>query len=122
MEFTNEQMQTLLDSVNPNKVEDTVTGSSVNTLRDMMVDLVAEKEELKARLKNVDAKLETVMLALGVGETFQAADGTVYRVQEPTGTFISFKKVDYIRTRKEGEKGGNFLSKKEVESLGFDVK
>jgi hypothetical protein len=87
-----------------------------------MVSLVAEKEALKARLKEVDTKLEQVLMSLGVGETFQAADGTVFMVQEPTGTFISFKKIDYIRTRREGEKGGNFLSKKEAESLGFDMK
>lgn len=120
MEFTQEQLATLKDSLDPQKVMD--TPMSVNALRDMVVDLANEKEELKARLKEVDAKLEKTLLSLGVGENFQAPDGTVFMVQEPAGTFISFKKIDYIRTRRDGEKGGNFLSKKEAESLGFDVK
>jgi hypothetical protein len=121
MEFTQEQMQELLNAVNPEGVTDTIENMSVNSLRDMMVDLVSEKEELKNQLKNVDAKLEKVMLTLGLGETFQAKDGTVFKIQEPTGTFITFKKVDYLRTRKEGEKGGNYLSKKEAQELGFDL-
>jgi hypothetical protein len=120
-ELTAKDIETLKKSLNPDTV-DSLEETSVNTLRDMMVNLVDEKEELKARLKEIDSKLEKVMLTLGVGETFQATDGTVFRVQEPAGTFISFKRVDYLRTRKEGEKGGNYLSKKEVEELGFKLK
>ena len=122
MEFTQEQLETLKESLNPATVTETPQPTSINGLRDAMVELAMEKEELKARLKEVDSKLEKVLTDLGVGEAFQSLDGTVYMVQEPTGTFISFKKIDYVRTRKEGEKGGNFLSKKEAESLGFDVK
>lgn len=120
MECTQEQLETLKKSLDP--VEVLQQPLSVNSLRDMMVNLAEEKEELKARLKEVDSKLEKVMLELGVGETFQASDGTVFKVQEPTGTFISFKRIDYVRTRKEGEKGGNYLSKKEAEELGFKLK
>jgi hypothetical protein len=120
MEFTQEQLQTLLDSVNPEQVMQEPL--SVNALRDMVVNLAEEKELLKAQLKEIDSKLEQALMSLGVGEVFQANDGTVFKVQEPTGTFISFKKIDYVRTRKEGEKGGNYLSKKEAEELGFKVK
>lgn len=93
--------------------------TSVNELRNAMVSLAEQKEALKAQLKEVDAKLETVLKALGVGEVFQAADGTVYKILVPTGRFVSFPSVDFVRTRKEGEKGGNYLAKKEAEELGF---
>jgi len=122
MEFTQEQLGTLLTSINPENVTTEIDSKTpVNTLRDLMVDLVNEKEELKSLLRNVDAKLEQTMLSLGLGETFQANDGTVFKITKPSGTFISFKEIDYLRTRKEGEKGGNFLSKKEAEELGFKL-
>jgi hypothetical protein len=97
------------------------TATSINQLRTRMVELAEQKEALKRQLKEVDTALETVLKALGEGEVFQGGDGTVYRVEKHTGSFISFPDLTVKRTRKEGEKGGNYLSKKEVQELGFDV-
>jgi small nuclear ribonucleoprotein (snRNP)-like protein len=90
-------------------------------LKQMIVDLASQKEDLKAKLKEVDERLQVVLKSVGEGETFQAEDGTVYRVIVPKGTFISFPEIGYERTRKEGEKGGNYLAKKEAEALGFKL-
>jgi hypothetical protein len=95
--------------------------TSVNQLRSSMVELAEQKEALKAKLKEVDAKLETVLKVLGVGEVFQGADGTVYKILVPSGVFTTYKQIDFVRTRRDGEKGGNYLAKKEVEELGFVV-
>jgi hypothetical protein len=95
--------------------------TSVNELRNSMVTLAEQKEALKTQLKEIDSKLDTVLKALGVGEVFQGSDGTVFRIEKPSGKFISFPEISYVRTRKAGEKGGNYLAKKEAEELGFTL-
>jgi hypothetical protein len=89
-------------------------------LLESLVRLVEYKEALKAQLKDNEVQLESVLKALGLNYSFQAPDGIVYKITKPTGTFISFKEIDYARTKKVGEAKGS-LSKTEAKELGYTV-
>jgi hypothetical protein len=90
----------------------------MNDLQAKTYELILKKEELKAQMKEVNAALESLLLELGEGNAFQADDGTVVKISIPSGTYIEFKKIDYVRTKREGEVKGS-LSKKEAEEMGF---
>ena len=51
---------------------------------------------------------------------YQSTDGTVYQIVKPSGRFVTFKDVDYVRTKREGEERGS-LSAKAAEAAGFKV-
>lgn len=86
-----------------------------------VVDLSKQVELIKTQLKEASAQLEESLLAVGVGKSFQdPEDGTVFEIVVPKGTFISFKTVDYERTRREGERNGS-LSLTRAKELGFKV-
>lgn len=95
--------------------------SPIETLQNSVVELSLQKEALKKQMEEVSAKLEESLSLLGIGHVFQAEDGTVFRVAKPTGTYISFKSIDYDRTRREGEKSGS-MSLKDAQAAGFEVK
>lgn len=90
-------------------------------LQKKFLELANQKEQLVSQLKEIDPLLEELMLEIGKNNYFQSDEGLVYKIQEPKGTFISFKKIEYVRTKKEGEFKGS-LSKKEAEENGFDLK
>lgn len=93
--------------------------------KEKFVELANELEVLAAQADAKRQELEAVMLELGEGALAQDPETlAVYKVIVPTGTFISFRKIDYKRTNKEGEKGGgpSVLAKKEAEEAGFVLK
>jgi hypothetical protein len=90
----------------------------MNDLQAKTYELILKKEELKSQMKEVNAALESLLLELGEGNAFQAYDGTVVKVVSPNGKFISFDRIDFVRTKREGEVKGS-LSKKEAEEMGF---
>lgn len=76
-------------------------------------------EVLKEEMKALSPTLEELMLELGEDAIFQDSDtGLVYKIEVPTGTYIEFKKISYVRTKKAGEFKGS-LSKAEAEAAGF---
>lgn len=81
-------------------------------------------EKRKAEVKKYFEELEQATLELskeiGVDGMFQDADGTVYKVVVPEGTFVKFAKIGYQRTRREGEARGD-LSLSEARERGFIV-
>ena len=78
-------------------------------------------EEMKEAMKYQGAVVDDLMSKLPADELFQDPNtGLVYKIQKPTGTFISFKEREYVRTKKATETKGS-LSKKEVEDAGFKV-
>jgi hypothetical protein len=78
-------------------------------------------EDLKESTKEVKTKLNETMLEMGIGDHFQdESDGTVFRIVQPTGTFISFDRVGYERTKRDGEVKGS-LSKTKAQELGYNV-
>ena len=60
-------------------------------------------------------------MELGVGSHFQdPTDKTVFQIVEPNGTFISYKKVAYERTKRKGEFKGT-LSVRKANELGYEL-
>lgn len=89
-------------------------------LEEKFIELAEKKELLKKQLKDLEPELEQTMQLLGLEHSFQGTNGLVYKITKPNGTFISFKQIDYVRTKKEGEAKGS-LSKSEAKELGFKV-
>ena len=89
------------------------------------LELAKKSEELQAELSKVNEELLNEMKGMEVGKLIQDPETlAVYKVYVPSGTFISYKPLDYKRTNLEGEKGGgpSVLAKKEAEELGFKLK
>ena len=79
------------------------------------------RDEAKKIYDEIDAANAELAAALGIGAAFQDEhDGVVYKVTEPTGTFVSFKRVGLDHTRRATEHKGS-LSLTEAKELGFDV-
>lgn len=85
-----------------------------------LVTMLTKYEELKIQMKLMKVEMNLLLEEESVGAKFQdPSTKLVYKIIEPEGTFIEFTKIGYLRTRKEGEKGGNYMAKKEAEELGF---
>jgi len=94
----------------------------LNTSQSSFLALAKTYESLKKQMKELRSQLDAAAGDLGVDEMFQDPDtGAVYKIVEPTGTFIEFRKIDYKRTALEGERGGTVLSKSEAEEAGFKL-
>lgn len=93
---------------------------TIKFLESRLVELSEKKESLKEQTKKISEELDNLMILLGTNHSFQAENGLVYKIIEPMGTFTYFKKIDYVRTKKEGELKGS-LAKTEAKALGFNV-
>jgi hypothetical protein len=89
-------------------------------------NFIALAKQFEAKRKEVEAlgdQLEAAMQALGINTYAQDPEtGAVYKIIEPDGTFVPYRKIYYKRTSLEGERGGTVLSKKEAEEAGFVLK
>jgi hypothetical protein len=84
--------------------------------------LVKKYEELQKQADSARELVKMEMELFKIGDMVQApVDGVVYKIVVPTGTYIEFRKIDYQRTRKEGETKGS-LSMKEAKEAGFVLK
>lgn len=89
-------------------------------LESNFIELAEQLEKKKKELDEIYSKIEEVGKQLGIGAYIQNTKNlAVYKIIEPDGTFITFRKVAYKRTTMPGEKGGTFLSKKEANEAGF---
>jgi hypothetical protein len=78
-------------------------------------------ETLREEVKALQPTLEELMIEIGVDTMFQdPSTMLVYQIEEPTGTYITFQKVSYKRTKKAGETKGS-LSKTDAEAAGFTL-
>ena len=84
------------------------------------VELEKKKEEVKKFFEELKLATEAVAKEVGVNGYFQDLEGTVYKVVEPEGKFVTFEKISYVRTRRSHEKRGD-LSMKEAEGAGFTL-
>ena len=84
------------------------------------VALEKRKEEVKKYFDELKSAISEVASEVGVGGFFQDSEGTVYRIVEPEGKFVTFEKISYVRTRRLDEKRGD-LSIKDAEAAGFNV-
>jgi len=84
------------------------------------VELEKKKESIKKYFEELKEAVELVSKEIGVNSYFQDEEGTVYKIVEPEGKFVSFEKISYVRTRRSHETRGD-LSLKEAEAAGFSV-
>lgn len=90
-------------------------------MKQRFIELSKAYEKLKESMKEVKAEMVAAMQEIGVGNHFQdPEDGTVFQIVEPIGTFVSFDRIGYERTKREGEVKGS-MSKKKAEELGYSV-
>lgn len=87
----------------------------------LLAQLDLLKPEIDKYYEDLQKAIEAVHAEVGVDGMFQAADGTVYQIVKPTGTFVTFKDLGFLRTKREGERAGT-LSVKKAEEAGFSVK
>ena len=84
------------------------------------VELEKKKEEVKKFFEDLKNANEEVAKEVGINGYFQDNEGTVYKVVVPEGKFVTFDKIGYNRTRRNGEKRGD-LSLTEAEAAGYTV-
>jgi hypothetical protein len=90
-------------------------------LKKEFLNAVKMRENFIEALKKVNQNLESLMLEIGLNQYIQDPDTlVVHKIVTPKGQFIEFKKIDYARTRKEGENSGD-LSMSEAMDVGFDL-
>ena len=94
---------------------------SIESAKQKLVELSFKRDELKKQYEELNKELEGVLTYLGVDTFFQDKDGTVYKVVVPKGSFVSFKHIDFVRTKRGDEKLGT-LSMKEAEALMSSIK
>jgi hypothetical protein len=82
--------------------------------------LEKRKDEVKRYFEELNEAIKAVAAEVGINGYFQDDEGTVYKIIEPEGKFVTFDKLSYIRTRRVHEKRGD-LSLKEAEEAGFKV-
>lgn len=91
-----------------------------------LVDLDLRKPEIEKYYEDLEQAIKDVVKEGGgpaddgIGAMFQAQDGTVYKMVKPAGTFVSYKELNYVRTKRSGEERGS-LSVKEAQGSGFKV-
>lgn len=99
-----------------------LTADQLTETHQEIINLNAQYEALKERMKGVKADLETRVKSIPFGQMFQAEDGTVFVVEKPTGTFISFDEWTVKRTRRNGEESSSTrIAIKTAEEVGLIV-
>lgn len=84
------------------------------------LELERKKADWKAYLEELRQATNAVAAEVGIGNYFQDAEGTVYKIVVPEGRFVQFESVGYVRTRRGSEKRGD-LSQKEAQEAGFTL-
>lgn len=84
------------------------------------VNLEKQKEQVKKFYEDLKVAIEAVKAEVGLNGYFQDEEGTVYKIVEPEGKFVTYDKISYVRTRRLTEKRGD-LSLKEAEEAGYNV-
>ena len=94
---------------------------SEKTAIQRLIELDKQKPLIKEYYENLKEALEAVNQEIGTDGFFQdLSDGTVFQIVKPSGRFIEYNDLAYIRTRREGEKRGD-LSLKKAQEAGFEV-
>lgn len=91
------------------------------TEQQRFLDAAKKYEEVVDQLKAAREELDLAMQGLGLNTFVQCPDTKiVFQVVKPNGTFMYYRDLDYIRTKKEGERAGT-LSIKKAQEAGFEV-
>jgi len=87
------------------------------------INAAADFEAAKKIVGEKAESMRKLAKKLGVDATFQdPVTGVVYRIAIPTGRFVEFPPIGYVRTRDKalGEKQGS-LSLKDARDAGYEV-
>ena len=85
------------------------------------IELTKQLESIKEKRKEISSELESLANEIGVGSSFQdPSDNTVFEIVIPDGKYMYFDKIDYARTRRDGERSGS-LSLKRAKELGYNL-
>lgn len=85
------------------------------------IEVTKQLEAIKEQRKEIGSQLEELANQIGVGSSFQdPEDKTVFEIVVPEGKYMYFDKIDYNRTRREGERSGS-LSLKRAKELGYEL-
>lgn len=85
-----------------------------------LVELDLKKAEINAFYEELDKVTAQVAEEVGIDGYFQSEDKIVYKISKQKGTYVSFRELCYLRTKREGEKAGT-LSVKEAKENGFEI-
>lgn len=86
-----------------------------------LFELAKKREAVLELLKQVDLELEEVLEHLGVDSMYQdPTDLVVYKVVEPTGRYVTYKTIDYVRTRRNPDEKAD-LAMGEATARGFNL-
>jgi len=89
--------------------------------KEKVLELIKQYENLKRQFKELEPTLIEALTEIGIGKHFQDEETrAVYEIIEPARTFISYKKINYNRTKLEGEVKGT-LSVKRAKELGYKL-
>lgn len=95
--------------------------NKIMTEQQRFLDAAKRYEEAIDQLKAAREELDLAMQALGLGVFIQDPDTKiVYNITKPNGTFMYYRDLDYIRTKKENERAGT-LSVKKAQEAGFVI-
>ena len=89
-------------------------------MTDAQKKFVELEQKRKQFLEEFDAALLAVAEETGIGNYFQSDDQVVYKIITPTGRYVKFDTVSYLRTKRGDERQGT-LSAKEATEHGFEV-
>jgi hypothetical protein len=86
-----------------------------------LVELDLRKPEIQAYYEEREKVLAEVATIVGINGYFKADDGTVFKIVKPAGQYVTFKELDYERTKRDGEARGTLSMKeaKDAEANGF---
>ena len=91
-------------------------------MKNKFLELAKKSEKLQDELNGIKTEMTVLMKELCISAVFQDMETlAVYKIIKPKGTYMYYKDIDYVRTALEGEGSGS-LSKKEAESLGFNLR
>lgn len=96
--------------------------SNLTEAQQKFIALEKKKVEVKKYFDELENATKAVAEEVGIGGMFQDEQGTVYKIVIPSGRFVQFQHVGYVRTRRAylDEKRGD-LALKDAEEAGFEV-
>lgn len=89
-------------------------------MTDAQKRFVEIEKQRKKLLDDFDAALQAVAEEVKPGGYFQDTEGIVYKIVVPSGKWVKFDAVSYVRTKREAEEKGT-LSVKEAKEAGFEL-
>lgn len=95
--------------------------SSKQKLQEDAIALIEKIEAQREETKKLQEELTGILEVLPLGELFQDEKSKiVYRAAEAKGQWVTFYRIAYERTKKEGEKAGS-VSMFDAKAAGFTL-